>query len=79
MAVLQGIGPVEEDDALEDVNELVPPAGEEEGEEGEAEGSGSRCVWRSAVHTGAINCVATHEDLVATASRFVFPNLRYYY
>ncbi|CAH0587830.1 unnamed protein product [Chrysodeixis includens] len=62
---LEGIGPVEGDDSLEDINELVPSPGEEEGE---AEGSGSRCVWRSVVHAGAINCVTTHEDLVATAS-----------
>lgn len=39
----------------------------EEGED--AGGSGAWRVWHDVAHAGAINCIATHDDLVATASR----------
>ncbi|XP_075979925.1 uncharacterized protein LOC142979049 [Anticarsia gemmatalis] len=57
---LEGIGPVEE--SPEEVTALADA-------ESEAEGSGARRVWHDAhAHAGPINCIATHGDLVATAS-----------
>lgn len=68
MPVLQGIGPVEEaadDEAL--------PMGDED-----AEGCGARRVWHDEhAHLGPINCVATHEELVATASRYIIGGSKY--
>ncbi|XP_047028830.1 WD repeat, SAM and U-box domain-containing protein 1-like [Helicoverpa zea] len=58
---LEGIGPVEEEEGLETSDELA-------GQDAEADGSGATRLWREALHAGAINCIATHGDLVATAS-----------
>ncbi|XP_072938346.1 uncharacterized protein [Epargyreus clarus] len=54
---LEGIGPVDED--------LLD---EEDGSDASALEAGAACAWRSRdEHAGAVNCIATHGELLATA------------
>ncbi|KAJ8718242.1 hypothetical protein PYW08_002479 [Mythimna loreyi] len=63
ITVLQGIGPVD-DEVVEQHDDDSQPGldGEEE------EPTSMRRLWAGSVHAGTINYIATHADLVATAS-----------
>lgn len=73
---MQGIGPVAGDDvepeADAEADGEADAEADDEADADEAEGGGARRLWvlRDA-HAGAINCISTHGDLLATASRFV--------